>query len=110
TNKEQPLVNELQQFIPENYALLDSLSCDLNQDGLNDYLLILKNKEEEILSNVVENPEARPLLILIRNKSNKLELKFRNNKAVYCVDCGGMMGDPYQKMVCKDVFFSVEHY
>ena len=44
TNQEQAVVNELQKFIPENYLLLDSLSSDLNQDGLKDYLLILKIK------------------------------------------------------------------
>lgn len=58
TNQEQAVVNELQKFIPENYLLLDSLSSDLNQeDGLKDYLLILKNKGEVALSNVVEHPE-----------------------------------------------------
>src|SRR5690606_28008334 len=110
TNQEQVVVSELQKFIPENYLLLDSLSSDLNHDGLKDYLLILKNKDEEALSNVVEHPEKRPLLILIRNKSNQLELKSKNENVVYCVDCGGMMGDPYVTMVYKDRYFSIEHY
>lgn len=110
TNQEQAVVNELQKFIPENYLLLDSLSSDLNQDGLKDYLLILKNKGEVALSNVVEHPEKRPLLILIQNKSNQLELKSKNENVVYCVDCGGMMGDPYVTMVYKDGYFSIEHY
>jgi len=102
--------SELQPFITKNYLILDTLSSDLNQDGLNDYLLILKNKDEETLSDVSEHPEKRPLLILIRNKANQLELKSQNDNVVFCVDCGGMMGDPYVTMVYKDGYFSIEHY
>lgn len=49
-------------------------------------------------------------MILIQNKSNQLELKSKNENVVYCVDCGGMMGDPYVTMVYKDGYFSIEHY
>lgn len=108
--KAKEMANELQPFIPKNYLILDTLFCDLNQDGLTDYLLILKNKDEETLSDFSEHPEKRPLLILIRNKANQLELKYQNDNVVFCVDCGGMMGDPYVTLVYKDGYFSVEHY
>lgn len=49
-------------------------------------------------------------MILIQNKSKQLELKSKNENVVYCVDCGGMMGDPYVTMVYKEGYFSIEHY
>ena len=104
------LSNELLEFVPKNYSVLGSESGDLNLDGINDYILVLKKDDEEILSNVVDNPERRPLLILLRNKNNKLQLVKRNDNTVYCVDCGGMMGDPFTGITIKNGYFSVEHY
>ncbi len=33
----------------------------------------------------------------------------RNDNTVYCIDCGGMMGDPFQGITIKKGYFSVEH-
>lgn len=101
---------ELAVFVPENYSILDSLACDLNQDGKDDYILILKHNDEEKLSNVIEHPEKRPMYLLIRNDQNQLQIKYKNDNVVLCVDCGGVMGDPYQAIVFKNGYFSVEHY
>lgn len=101
---------ELAVFVPENYSILDSLACDLNQDGKDDYILILKHNDEEKLSNALDRPEKRPMYLLIRNEQNQLEMKYKNDNVVLCVDCGGMMGDPYQAVVFKNGYFSIEHY
>jgi hypothetical protein len=29
---------------------------------------------------------------------------------VLCVDCGGVMGDPFMQVVIKNGYFSIEHY
>lgn len=97
-------------FIPENYALLDSISGNLNWDDYNDMILVLKKNNEEQTSDVVDHPEKRPLLILIGEANNNYKLIERNDNSVYCVDCGGMMGDPYMRIVIKQGYFSVEHY
>jgi hypothetical protein len=102
--------NELLEFVPTNFSVLDTISGDLNLDEINDYILVLKKNGEDSLSNVVDNPERRPLLILLRDKDNKLKLVRRNNNTVYCIDCGGMMGDPFMGITIKNGYFSVEHY
>jgi hypothetical protein len=103
-------IGAIAAFIPPNYAVLDSMAGDLNLDGQPDLLLILKKNGEDSLSDVVEHPEKRPLLILVRGKNNALQLAKRNDNSVLCVDCGGVMGDPYQALSIKDGYFSVEHY
>ena len=102
--------NELLEFVPKNYSILDTVSGDLNLDDIKDYILILKKNGEDSLSDFIENPEKRPLLILLRNKDNKLQLARKNNNTVYCVDCGGMMGDPFMGVTIKNGYFSIEHY
>ena len=104
------LPNELLEFVPTNFSVLDTISGDLNLDEINDYILVLKKNGEDSLTNVVDNPERRPLLILLRDKNNKLQLVRRNNNTVYCIDCGGMMGDPFMGITIKNGYFSVEHY
>lgn len=104
------LPNEFLAFIPINYSVLDTASGDLNQDKIIDYILVLKKDGEDTLSDVLNNPEKRPLLILLRDEYNKLNLVKRNDNTVYCIDCGGMMGDPYMGIEIKNGYFSVEHY
>ena len=104
------LPKELLEFVPKNYSVLDTVSGDLNLDKIKDFILVLKKNEEEKSSNVVDNPEKRPLLILLQDKNKKLQLTKRNDKAVYCIDCGGIMGDPYMGITIKNGYFSVEHY
>ncbi|HRO75407.1 MAG TPA: hypothetical protein PLP27_04595 [Crocinitomicaceae bacterium] len=104
------LPDELLEFIPTNYSILNNTSGDLNLDGINDCILVLKKNGEDTLSDVTENPERRPLLILLRDKNNKLKLAKRNDNTVLCVDCGGVLGDPFMGITIKNGYFSVEHY
>lgn len=100
----------IKNFVPENYAILDSVSGNLNLDNFVDMIVVLKKIGEEKTSDVIENPEKRPLLILIGKANNKFKLAERNDNTVYCIDCGGIMGDPFTEIVIKNGYFSVEHY
>ena len=77
------LPNELLEFVPKNYSILDTVSGDINLDEINDYILVLKKNGEDTLSDVIDTPERRPLLILLRNKHNKLQLARKNNNTVF---------------------------
>jgi hypothetical protein len=103
---------QLLKFVPQNFEILDSVKGNLNNDSFDDYILVLKKKNEESTSNYSDNkPEKRPLLILIGNSGNKLVLKARNNNAVLCTDCSGAIhGDSYVGVKIKNGYFSVEHY
>lgn len=100
----------LAQFVPEGYTDLDTTSGDLNLDQYSDMIMVLKKNGEDTTSDVIEQPEKRPLLILLGQADNTFKLAARNDNAVYCIDCGGMMGDPFMQIVIKKGYFSVEHY
>jgi hypothetical protein len=98
----------LLKFIPSGYEIRDTLSGDLNADGRNDLLLILKLSGEDTISSVIGM--ARPMLILIRQADGSLKLASRNDEAVLTRLDGGPFGDPYQKMTIDGDCFTVEHY
>lgn len=100
----------LAQFVPEGYAALDTTSGDLNLDQFLDMIMILKKNGEDTTSDVVEDPEKRPLLILVGQSDHSYKLAARSDNAVYCIDCGGVMGDPFMEIAIKKGYFSVEHY
>ena len=100
----------LSVFVPEGYTALDTTSGDLNLDQYSDMVLVLKKNEESTTSDVSEHPEKRPLLILIGQADNTYKLAAKSSTAVYCIDCGGMMGDPFMNVVIKKGYFSIEHY
>lgn len=108
--RKKKLPKDISKFIPDSYAILDAVYGDLNLDKKEDLILVLKKNGEDTLSDVVDNPEKRPLLILLSDMDNKLHLVKRNDNTVYCIDCGGMMGDPYMGITIKNGYFSVEHY
>lgn len=106
----KPANTSFSKFIPSGYSVLDSALGNLNGDNLTDAILILKKNGEEKTSDVVDNPEKRPLLILTGNPDNTFTLAARNDNTVFCVDCGGVLGDPYNGITIKNGYFSVEHY
>jgi len=103
-----PAPDELSVFVPEHYSILDTAAGDLNLDKKDDLILVLKRNGEDTLVNTGE-PD-RPLLILIRDNHNRLQQVRRNDNTVYCIGCGGIMGDPYVGIVIRNGYFSVEHY
>ena len=95
-------------FILPGYSLLDTTTGDLNGDLYPDKLLVLKKQGEDTTSDVVDHPEKRPLLVLTGQADGTYRLAARNDNVVLCVDCGGVMGDPYVELVIKNSYFSVE--
>ena len=102
----QDSLAELQSFVLDGHVILDYIKGDLNADGLEDVILITKAKTEA----ETYDEAPRPLILLIRDENGKLSIRRRNIKTVYCYSCGGAMGDPYQRLVIKGNYFSIEHY
>lgn len=100
----------LSAYIPKGFTVLDTTSGDLNRDQYPDMILILKENGEDSTSDVVDHPTRRPLLVLTGGAGPGYKLAARNNNAVYCVDCGGVFGDPFNGVTVKNGYFSVQHY
>ncbi len=95
----------LNEFIPDGYSVLDTSRGDLNKDGFDDLVLILKNNSEADYTDTL-----RPLLILQGQKNGRFKLVERNDNIVLCLGCGGVFGDPYTGITIKNNYFSIEHY
>ncbi|WP_374949940.1 hypothetical protein [Mucilaginibacter sp.] len=101
---------DLKGFIPKGYVALNLTKGNLNRDVYPDAVMVLYKKGEEKTSDVTSHPEKRPLLLLLGQADNTYKLAARSDNAVYCVDCGGQMGDPFTDITIKNGYFSVEHY
>ena len=95
-------------FIPAGYKLLDATTGDLNLDALPDKVLVLQklNADTATMGDTIN----RPLLLLLGQPNQRYKLAARNDRAVMCSGCGGMMGDPYQGITIKKGYFSLEYY
>jgi len=99
----------LEELIPEDFTKMKEKKGDLNKDGIEDVLLVLKMPNEQDEKFDMDNPAPRPFMILLGQEAGGYELAVRNDKAILCVQCGGMMGDPFSDVVVKTGVFTLEH-
>jgi hypothetical protein len=100
----------LKSFVLKGYDVLNITKGDLNRDAYPDAIMVQGKKDEKNTSDVIAHPEKRPLLLLLGQANKTYKLGARNDNAVYCIDCGGQMGDPFTNITIKNGYFSVEHY
>lgn len=93
---------ELTRFIEKGADAIAVEQGDLNRDGRGDYALVVEWPAKEDI--------PRSLLIIVRGADGSLKLAKRSDKAVYCRECGGMMGDPFQGIEIKKDRFVIHHY
>lgn len=75
--------------------------ADLNRDDREDVVLVLESSDPEL---------PRTLLLLVRDAKGALQPGKRSAKAVFCRNCGGVMGDPFQGIHAGKGRFTIEHY
>jgi hypothetical protein len=105
-----PVPAAIRRLLPAGYTVLAAEPGDLNRDALPDWLVVLHRPDEQKTSDVVAHPTKRPLLVFVGGAGGTYTLAARSDNAVYCVDCGGMMGDPFMHLTIKKGYFTVEHY
>jgi len=104
------LPTAIRRALPAGYAVLAAAPGDLNRDAVPDWLVVLHKPDEAKTSDVSSHPTKRPLLLFVGGAGGTYTLAARTDNAVYCVDCGGMMGDPFTGLTIKKGYFTVEHY
>ena len=105
-----PLPAAICRALPAGYQVLAAEKGDLNRDALPDWAVVLNRPDEQKTSDVVDHPTKRPLLLFVGGPGGTYTLAARTDNAVYCVDCGGIMGDPFEGLTIKSGYFTVEHY
>lgn len=100
----------IRRALPAGYVVLEAAQGDLNRDALPDWVVVLNKPNEKKTSDVIDHPTKRPLLLFVGGAGGAYTLAARTDNAVYCVDCGGMMGDPFTGIAIKKGYFTVEHY
>lgn len=101
----KPIITQL----PENFSVIDMDFGYLNDDDLKDYIIAIKQNDEQI----DENGKApkRSLLIFVGQESGKFVLAKNNDKnAVQSLEYGGNRDDPFLGIsVGKNNSFIIEH-
>ncbi|WP_324679158.1 hypothetical protein [Hymenobacter sp. GOD-10R] len=100
----------VRRALPAGFTVLAAEKGDLNRDATPDWALVLRRPNEQKTSDVIDHPTKRPLLLFMGGAGGTYTLAARSDNAVYCVDCGGMMGDPFSGLAVKNGYFTVEHY
>lgn len=100
---------ELRPFVLPGTRALCAVGADLNTDGLRDYVLVLQKEKEDTAA--LGLPETqRPLLVVVRRPGGTLQVAARNDRVVYCAECGGVFGDPFEGVQAGPGTFTVLHY
>jgi hypothetical protein len=101
-------IRELARFVPSGYRVEAVSKGDLNRDAFLDQVVLLRQLEVD--TTVAGDEATRPLLLLLGTATHTYTLAARNDNAVLCTGCGGMMGDPFQGIAIKKGYFSLEYY
>jgi hypothetical protein len=110
-------VELLKPFVPAGYHVLFTVAGDLNRDACPDRVVVLDTTA--VIGDSTTEEEStrirrlrRPLLLLLGEPGGiRYRLAARNYQVVDCADCAGAVGgDPFQQVVIKRGYFSVESY
>jgi len=93
------------KFIPKNWDILAEVSGDLNKDGKEDLVLVLKSQKEEDFPD-----SARILLVLLGKDSDNFQLFINSSKAILQKNEGGGMDDPFQEVKIDRGSILIVHY
>lgn len=93
--------DDVLKFVPDGSYIRMSQSGDIDSDGDDDVLVVLQKKGDE------HRLDQRTLLILQRNSHGELIKRTQGLKAISCMSCGGMFGDPLQRIVTSKNGFSL---
>ena len=100
---------ELKPFVEKGTLPIFFDTADLNVDGRADYILVLEKQKANASDPDIEDGQ-RPLLVIVQSSDGKLQSVKRNEKAVYCSTCGGVMGDPFDSVRVEKGAFTVVLY
>lgn len=97
-----------ENLIEEGYEVFYSDTLRFDQNDM--VVAVLKRQNEDSLIWEAQAEVPRPLLILEKPNSGKYDIVFRNDQAILCGACGGIMGDPLDMIETEDNSLTVSHF
>src|SRR5688572_5846129 len=82
---------EIASLLPAGHEVIATETADLNGDGHADYLVVTETKVP-LDDDYFEHP--RSLFIVTTSADRKPHIAARNDRVVFCRECGGIFGDP----------------
>lgn len=92
----------------KNQEPIDTLSGDLNEDDIPDFVVVTGTSKEDSLQFSSHNL-PRHLLVFLGRGNGDYDFLFRNEKAIPCINCCGMT-DPYAGMSIKKGQLIINEY
>jgi len=101
----------LMDFVPEGWALLDSVELDFNEDGVPDYVGVLdmplSDAEDEIRPDFMP---PRILFAIASDGTGRYRLDFQDINLIRTREEGGVYGDPYEPLTAEGTSFTTHAY
>jgi hypothetical protein len=98
---------ELKPFILKGTAVIALKKGDLNGDGTPDYIMVL-NKTSGEADYADHETDARPTLLIVRDRTGKLRLAARNDSIVTCNNCDAPFSNPFDGIFIEKNNFTIE--
>jgi hypothetical protein len=107
----------IEAFIPEGYDTIATVTGDLNKDKLEDCVMVLKSKKEDVARVIADEnaPDTVPsipnrLLIVLFKNTSGYTLAAKSESAILCKECGGIFGDPFDAVMIEKGILVIHHY
>ena len=98
--------------LPKGYESMAVKMGDINGDRLIDYVIVVRDKDENKIYERTKQAPRRPLLIFIQKPDSSFVLSARNDFVVYRLDMGGQC-DPFlddgDGISIQGIFFTIEN-
>lgn len=100
-------------FVPAGWAILDSAYGDLNKDGTRDAAIVIQHKDKVSLINSVEDTaltQPRILLVLFKEPADNSFLLSEQSNSFILKHDNPAMDDPYQDLAIKNGIVEVKFH
>ena len=101
---------QLADFVPEGWEIMDSAELDFNEDGIFDYVGVLRVTPIQ-MDGYVRSPDyPRILFAIASDETEGYRLDFQDINLIRTRDEGGIHGDPYEPLTVEEVSFTTHAY
>ncbi|MCB1321575.1 MAG: hypothetical protein KDK34_15075 [Leptospiraceae bacterium] len=91
-------------FIPNDWALLYSVTGDLNADGRDDLVLVVDGPAAN------ENETSQRVVLILEKPVDGYVLAARSHTTAFCRECGGVFGDPSNPPDIQNGVLTISNY